>query len=105
LTNWKITEKKVKILHIIGGGSSNQLLNQFTANALNIPIKAGPTEATAIGNILIQAKAVGLINRLEDLRRIVIRSFSIKNFYPEDITRWIKAYHKFIKFMSTDYQL
>jgi len=101
----KITEKKVKILHIIGGGSSNQLLNQFTANALNIPIKAGPTEATAIGNILIQAKAVGLINRLEDLRRIVIRSFSIKNFYPEDITRWIKAYHKFIKFMSTDYQL
>ena len=49
-----ITKKKVGIVFIIGGGASNQLLNQFTANALNIPIKAGPIEATSISNILIQ---------------------------------------------------
>ncbi|MCJ7651277.1 MAG: rhamnulokinase [Candidatus Lokiarchaeota archaeon] len=96
----KITNKKVKILYIIGGGSSNQLLNQFTANSLNIPIKAGPLEATAIGNILIQAKAIGLINHLDELRNIVIRSFPITDYYPEDVRNWMKGYEKYLKFTS-----
>jgi rhamnulokinase len=96
----KITNKKVKILYIIGGGSSNQLLNQFTANSLNIPIKAGPIEATAIGNILIQAKAIGLINHLDELRNIVIRSFPIKDYYPEDVRSWMKGYEKYLKFTN-----
>ena len=96
----KITNKKVKILYIIGGGSSNQLLNQFTANSLNIPIKAGPIEATAIGNILIQAKAIGLINKLDELRNIVIRSFPITDYYPEDVRNWMKGYEKYLKFTS-----
>ena len=96
----KITNKKVKILYIIGGGSSNQLLNQFTANSLNIPIKAGPIEATAIGNILIQAKAIGLINYLDELRNIVIKSFPITDYYPEDVRSWIKGYEKYLKFTS-----
>ncbi|MBY9014492.1 MAG: rhamnulokinase [Candidatus Lokiarchaeota archaeon] len=96
----KITHKKVEILFIIGGGSSNQLLNQFTANSLNIPIKAGPVEATAIGNILMQAKAVGLVNRLDELRNIVIQSFSIIDYYPEDVKSWMNGYEKYLKFTS-----
>jgi len=96
----KITNKKVKILYIIGGGSSNQLLNQFTANSLNIPIKTGPIEATAIGNILIQAKAIGLINYLDALRNIVIKSFPIADYYPEDVRSWMKGYEKYLKFTS-----
>ncbi|NVM19779.1 MAG: rhamnulokinase [Candidatus Lokiarchaeota archaeon] len=96
----KITAKKVKILYIIGGGSSNQLLNQFTANSLNIPIKAGPVEATAIGNILMQAKAVGLVNHLDELRNIVIQSFPISDYYPEDEKNWKNAYKKYLKFTN-----
>jgi len=94
----KITDKKVEILFIIGGGSTNHLLNQFTANSLNIPIKAGPVEATAIGNILMQAKAVGLINRLDELRNIVIQSFTIIDYYPEDVESWMNGYEEFLKF-------
>ena len=96
----KMTNTKVKILYIIGGGSSNHLLNQFTANALNIPIKAGPNEATAIGNILIQAKAVGLVSDLLELRDIVIKSFPIIDFYPKDVKNWIDGYEKYLKYTS-----
>ncbi|KKM02664.1 hypothetical protein LCGC14_1782190, partial [marine sediment metagenome] len=66
-----LTGKKIKILFIIGGGSQNNLLNQFTANVLKIPVKAGPVEATAIGNILVQAIALGEIKNIIDLRHIV----------------------------------
>ncbi len=90
----EIIEKKIKILHIIGGGSQNELLNQFTANALNIPIEAGPSEATAIGNILVQALALGHIKNVAELRRIVKNSFPIKEFFPEEIEKWEQEYKK-----------
>lgn len=94
----KIIGNNIKILFIIGGGSSNHLLNQFIANSLNIIVKAGPIEATAIGNILMQAKAVGLLNNLNDLRNIVINSFPIKEFYPKDVESWSIGYEKFQTF-------
>ncbi|MFW9950402.1 MAG: rhamnulokinase family protein [Candidatus Thorarchaeota archaeon] len=93
----KIIEKKVKILYIIGGGSSNHLLNQFTANALNIPVNAGPNEATAIGNILMQAKAVGLVKSLAELRSIVLKSFPTKEYYPEEVKSWMIGYETYLK--------
>ncbi|NVM46340.1 MAG: rhamnulokinase [Candidatus Lokiarchaeota archaeon] len=93
-----IIKKKVMILFIIGGGSSNQLLNQFAANSLNIPIKAGPVEAASVGNILMQAKAVELVNNLEELRKCVIQSFPILDYYPEDVNIWKNAYKKYLKF-------
>ena len=94
----KIIGNNIKILFIIGGGSSNHLLNQFIADSLNIIVKAGPIEATAIGNILIQAKAVGIFNNLNDLRNIVINSFPIKEFYPKDVESWSIGYEKYQKF-------
>ncbi|MDH6358568.1 rhamnulokinase family protein [Parabacteroides sp. PF5-9] len=70
-------------LHIIGGGSNNALLNQLTANAIGIPVVAGPSEATAIGNCMVQAKAAGLVADRWEMRRIIASSFDLKTFYPQ----------------------
>lgn len=69
-------------LNIIGGGSQNELLNQLTADYLNVPVYAGPVEATAIGNILMQALAKGEIKDLKELRSIVLQSVTPKIYYP-----------------------
>ena len=69
-------------LHIIGGGSANELLNQWTADATGIPVVAGPAEATAIGNIMMQAKAAGLVADRWEMRRIIARVFEVKTFNP-----------------------
>jgi len=92
-----IINQKIKILYIIGGGSRNNLLNQFTANILNIPIKGGPSEATAIGNILVQALALGKIKDIVELRQIVKKSFPIKDYIPEETEKWEKAYKKYLE--------
>jgi len=88
---------KIEILHIIGGGSQNKLLNQFTANLLNIPVLAGPTEATAIGNILAQALALGEIESIKQLRQIVRKSSQIREYTPKDSMKWYKAYEEYLK--------
>lgn len=75
-------EEPITGLHIIGGGSQNKMLNQLTANRLNIPVIAGPVEATAIGNILMQAKAMGEITSLEELKKCAMESVDIQVFKP-----------------------
>lgn len=70
-------------LNIIGGGCQNELLNQLTANATGIPVMAGPVEATAIGNILIQVKAMGEVTAIEDLKGIIINSVQPKQYQPK----------------------
>ena len=92
-----ILEKKIKILFVIGGGSSNRLLNQFTANSLNIPIQAGPIEATTTGNVLLQAKAINSEINLERLREIVRDSFTIEDYFPENNEKWKNEYEKYLK--------
>ena len=73
----------IKRLHIIGGGSQNELLNQLTADALGLPVWAGPVEATAMGNILVQAMAAGEIANLDALRKVVRSSVTPKVFEPK----------------------
>jgi rhamnulokinase len=92
-----IINKKVRLVHIVGGGSLSTLLNQFTSNALNMPVIAGPSEATAIGNILVQALTLGDIPSLEDLRKIVRKSFPISKYFPKDIDQWDQGYKTFMK--------
>ena len=75
---------KIERLHIIGGGSANELLNQWTADAIGLPVVAGPTEATAIGNIMVQAKAAGLVADRWEMRRMVDDTFNVKTFYPSN---------------------
>ncbi|NDP22358.1 MAG: rhamnulokinase [Paludibacter sp.] len=84
-------------LHVIGGGSKNPLLNQWTANSIGIPVIAGPSEATAIGNIMIQAKAAGCVDSLQEMRQIIGESFQLDEFLPENPVEWTVAYKKFIK--------
>lgn len=91
---------KLEKLHVIGGGSRNQLLNQFTANALGIPVITGPSEATAIGNIMMQAKALGIVKDLEEIRKIVARSEKTEQINPQTDVNWNEAFDKFIKISS-----
>ncbi len=84
----------IETLHIVGGGSQNRMLNQFTANALNIPVIAGPVEATAIGNILTQALAKKRLGSIAEGRELVRRSFSCEEFEPKSHEEWQEAYHK-----------
>lgn len=72
----------VEKLHIIGGGAANVLLNQWAADACGIPVVAGPTEATAIGNIMLQARAAGLVKDRFEMRRMIADAFSVKTFMP-----------------------
>ena len=73
---------QIEKLHIIGGGSANELLNQWTADAIGLPVVAGPTEATAIGNIMMQARAAGLVADRWQMRRLIADTFEVKTFYP-----------------------
>jgi rhamnulokinase len=77
-----VTGRKIEKLHIVGGGSRSQLLNQLTADAAGVRVVTGPVEATAIGNILIQALALGHLASAAELRQIVEHSFPTQLFLP-----------------------
>ncbi len=89
----------IEVLHVIGGGSKNNLLNQFTANAIGKPVITGPSEATAIGNIMIQAMAVNAVKSLSEIRQTVHASIETEKFLPEDCQEWLDAYQQFIKIL------
>lgn len=72
----------IECLHVIGGGARNGLLNQMTADAIGLPVVAGPDEATALGNIMIQARAAGLFPTLEEMRSCIRRSIETKTYQP-----------------------
>ncbi len=86
----------IEVLHIIGGGSLNNYLNQFTANSCGVEVLAGPQEGTALGNIMVQAKAAGDVKDLWDMRRVIANSLELKHFVPEDKAVWDEAYKKFV---------
>ncbi len=73
----------IERLHVIGGGARNDLLNQMTADVAGIPVVAGPVEATAIGNVMIQARALGLVGSLTQMRDYIRRSVAVKEFCPQ----------------------
>lgn len=91
----RLTETPVKVIHVVGGGSRNELLNQFTANACGLPVLAGPVEATALGNVLVQARAAGAVSSLSEIRDVVRQSESIAEYTPEDSAAWDDARGRF----------
>lgn len=92
--------RRVSAIHIVGGGCQNELLNQMTADACNRPVLAGPTEATAIGNILVQAMATGDVGTLAEARGIVRESFEVKRYEPQQAKLWEQAYIKYRKMLD-----
>lgn len=88
------TGDKIDVLHIVGGGIQNELLCQFTANAIGKKVITGPIEATASGNILMQAIATGQIQSLQQARKIVANSFELKEYQPQETDAWDKQYQK-----------
>jgi len=91
---------KLEILHIIGGGSLNKYLNQFTANATGATVLAGPQEGTAIGNIMLQAKAAGLVKDIWAIRSIIANSIELVKYEPQDKATWNQAYDKYLNIIN-----
>jgi len=96
----RLTGKKIERLHIVGGGSQATTLNQCTANAVKIPVLAGPTECTATGNILIQAITLGHLPSHAAAREVVRNSFELKTITPQDAAQWDAAATRFEKLLS-----
>ena len=87
----------IERLHVIGGGSQNAHLMQMTANSLGIPVVTGPVEGTAIGNIMLQAKAAGLVRDRFEMRKMIADSIDMKTYLPLDMAEWDEAYEKYLK--------
>ncbi|MFP4579182.1 MAG: rhamnulokinase [Candidatus Sumerlaeia bacterium] len=90
-----------EIIAIVGGGCKNALLNQFTANATGLPVQTGPEEATAVGNLMVQALGLGLIDSLVDAQGLIRSGFAIRRYEPQDSDgKWAAAWEKFRQIAS-----
>jgi rhamnulokinase len=92
----ELSGRVLPVIHIIGGGSRNWLLNQFTADSTGCEVIAGPVEATAIGNILVQALALGQLSSLAEGRVLVRRSFDVITYQPNNRSHWDEAYNRYL---------
>jgi rhamnulokinase len=89
--------RRLEVIHVVGGGSQNELLCQFAADACDRPVLAGPVEATAIGNVLVQAIGLGLLRTLAEAREVVRQSFAVKTYTPQNPQTWQEPYERFLK--------
>ncbi len=87
----------IERLHVIGGGTYNKPLMQMAANSIGMPVITGPVEGTAIGNIMLQAKAAGLVGDLFEMRKIIADSIDIAEYQPQDSQAWDAAYQKYLE--------
>jgi rhamnulokinase len=92
-----VTGISIETLHIVGGGIQNELLCQFTADATGRRVVTGPIEATASGNILMQAKATGQLKSIDEARQVVRHSFEMKEYKPQNTARWEQQYNTFAR--------
>jgi len=96
----ELTGKKITTIHIVGGGSQNGLLCQLTADCCNRTVVAGPVEATAIGNVLMQAIGLGVLGSLAEAREVVRRSFGVQTYSPRQPQQWEEPYQRFVKLLA-----
>jgi len=97
----ELSGKRLDPIHIIGGGTKNRLLNQFTADATNRTVVTGPIEATAIGNVLMQAIGLGHLGSLFDAREVVRNSFEVEEYHPGNREGWDEAYEKLLELLDS----
>jgi rhamnulokinase len=98
----RLTDRPIEAIHVIGGGSRNELLCQFTADATGLPVIAGPAEATATGNIMVQAMGLGYVSSLAEIRSIIRRSVELKMYTPEARADWEGVSGRFRKLVEAD---
>jgi rhamnulokinase len=91
----RVLGRTFEVLHIVGGGGQNHLLNQMTANAINRPVVVGPYEATAMGNVLVQAMGTNDVRDAAEIRSVVSASASPETYDPQDTAAWDRAYERF----------
>ena len=96
----EMTSRHLDVIHVVGGGSQNELLCRFTADACNRTVLAGPVEATAIGNVLVQAVGLGVLGSLAEAREVARRSFGVKRYEPRAPREWDAPYQRFLKNIS-----
>jgi rhamnulokinase len=96
----ELTGIRFEEIRIIGGGSRNRLLNQFTADATGRPVVAGPVEATALGNIAMQMLATGAVTSITEARQIIDRSFPVERFEPRASERWNAEFERFQQYLA-----
>lgn len=92
----ELSGRSLPVIHIVGGGSRNALLNQFTADATGCEVIAGPVEATAIGNVLVQAISLGQLSSLKEGRSLVRSSFNITTYQPLECSIWDEVYSRYL---------
>jgi len=91
--------RRLEVIHVVGGGSQNRLLCQLTADAAGRPVIAGPVEATAIGNAVVQAMALGHLGSLAEAREVIQYSFELITYEPRPAAAWEEAYARFVKLL------
>jgi rhamnulokinase len=96
----ELSGRRLDPIHIIGGGTRNRLLNQLTADCTGRTVIAGPVEATAIGNVLMQAIALGHLGSLAEARAVVRKSFDVESYFPSSSAGWDESYAKLIKIIA-----
>ncbi len=87
---------RIDVLHIVGGGANNKFLNQMTSNALDREVIAGPSEATAIGNLMVQVKASGAVEDLSEMRKVIRSSFEVETYEPRGAVEWAAQYERYL---------
>ncbi len=96
----ELTGCRVRTIRVVGGGSRNRLLNQFTADATGRTVVAGPVEATALGNIAVQMLATGAVSSINEARAVIDRSFTVERFEPSNTDRWDAQYRRFADYVE-----
>jgi rhamnulokinase len=91
---------RIETIHIVGGGTQNKLLCQMTADACNRRVVAGPVEATAIGNLMMQAVAQGAVGSIAQAREIVRTSFAAQEYRPKQPQAWDAAFGRFERLVA-----
>ena len=93
----ELVGNRIETIHIVGGGTQNKLLCQMAADACNRRVVAGPIEATAIGNIMMQAVSLGVVSNIRQAREVIANSFEMAEYIPQNTSVWDEAFGRFEK--------